>query len=197
MPSRIQTRVITVIGQIRETCEALNTEELNTINKSAIPTIAKTLSLDEINFLVQELNEKNDTLRYNAFLLLQSASRELPMVYRHWSTLEKKLEDPNSYQRSLGIMLIAENVRWDEENKFSKTFSKYMVCCNDEKFVTARQAIQGLQTIANTTDKFDAQIKHSLSDLQFTKYKANQQKLLAKDVSNTLSATENKRRPAK
>jgi hypothetical protein len=164
--------------------ENMNLDELKTLAKNDIPDLSKNLTLADIILLVETLNEKDDTLRYKAFLLLQSNSRVFPFVYKYWNELEKKLESENSYQRSLGIMLIAENVRWDKEGKFSRIISKYIGCCNDEKFITARQTIQGLGTISEATDRFDEDIKQGLSKMQFSKYKYNQQKILNKDVAN-------------
>jgi hypothetical protein len=89
-------------------------------------------------------------------------------------------------------MLIAENVKWDKEDRFIKTISKYLSCCNDEKFITARQAIQGLESILKTTDKFDNEIKQGLSNLRLSQFKENQQKLINKDISNTLKIIKNK-----
>lgn len=84
-------------------------------------------------------------------------------------------------------MLISENVKWDKTGKFNKTINKYMTCCADEKFITARQAIQGLVNIIKTTDNYNTQITQSLSNLSLTKYKENQQELLAKDIANIIS----------
>jgi hypothetical protein len=164
----------------------MNVDELKSLAKNDILDVSKKLGANDIRFLVEQLSEKDDKLRYNAFLLLQSSSRQFPLVYEYWGELEKKLESDNSYQRSLGIMLIAENVRWDKNDRFSKTIGAYLGCCNDEKFITARQTIQGLGSILQATKKYDSQIKQSLTGLSFAQYKENQQKLLAKDVSNTL-----------
>ena len=164
----------------------MNKEELKALAKTDINLASTNLNDSEINFLVETLNEKDDKLRYNAFLLLQASSRQVPHVYKYWDEFEKKLDNENSYQRSLGIMLIVENVRWDQEDKFSKTISKYLSCCTDEKFITARQTIQGLEIILKATDKFNDIIKQRLVDLQLSQYKDNQQKLLSKDISNVL-----------
>ena len=164
----------------------MNSDQLVAIKKEEIPAQAKTLTADDIKFLVETLSEKDDKLRYNAFLLLQAHSREASSVYPYWDVLEKKLDSDNSYQRSLGVMLIAENVRWDSEGKFSKIIGKYMACCGDEKFITARQTIQGLGTIMQSTDRYNDSIKQALANLQFSQYKDNQQKLLKKDVAATL-----------
>jgi hypothetical protein len=175
----------------------MNTDELKALAKNDIPTLSKNLNASDILFLIQTLNEKDDAVRYNAFLLLQSSSRESPVVYKYWGDLEQKLESSNSYQRSIGEMLIAENVRWDKEDRFSKTISKYLSCCNDEKFITARQAIQGLAIVLKTTNKFDAEIKQSLFNFRLSRYKDNQQKLVNKDIAYILKILENKKRQPK
>ena len=172
--------------------EKMNADKLMALTKTEIPAMSKNLNADEIRFLVQMLNEKDDTLRYNAFLLLQSSSRMFPYVYDYWDILEGKLESTNSYQRSLGVMLIAENVKWDRNDRFSKTLDNYMRCCSDEKFITARQAIQGLEAILKATDRYDGQIKQSLANLKFSQYKENQQKLLNKDKEKILKNIETK-----
>ncbi|MCL4429979.1 MAG: hypothetical protein M1167_04420 [Chloroflexi bacterium] len=164
----------------------MNTDELKALAKNDIAPVSTNLNAADIRFLVETLNEKDDKLRYNAFLLLQSNSRMFPSVYEYWGELEKKLDSDNSYQRSLGIMLIAENVRWDKEGRFGKTISKYLGCCSDEKFITARQTIQGLEIILKATDKFNDEIKQVLANLQLSQYKENQKKLLNKDISNVL-----------
>jgi hypothetical protein len=164
----------------------MNCDELEKLEHAAIPAISKSLNATDILFLVGMLNEKDDKLRYNAFLLLQLSSQIFPFVYEYWGELEKKLDSDNSYQRSLGIMLIAENVRWDKDDRFVRIFSKYLSCCRDAKFITARQAIQGLETILKTTDKFNNDVKRGLENLQLSHYKENQQKLLRKDISNIL-----------
>lgn len=166
----------------------MNSEQLKVLSKEQIPSLSKKLTMADVKLLVDLLSEKDDKLRYNAFLMLQALSCEQPSVYGYWDILEKKLSSDNSYQRSLGVMLIAENVRWDKEGKFAKVMGKYMACCNDEKFITARQTIQGLETIVKSTDRYNDALKHALARLQFAQYKDNQQKLLKKDVSNALKA---------
>jgi hypothetical protein len=164
----------------------LDSDQLTAVKKEEISAQAKTLTTGDIKFLIETLNEKDDKLRYNAFLLLQAQSKEAPSVYPYWNVLEKKLDSDNSYQRSLGVMLIAENARWNIEGKFVKIFGKYMACCGDEKFITARQTIQGLATITQSTDRYNESIKAALTNLQFSQYKDNQRKLLIKDVAAAL-----------
>jgi hypothetical protein len=170
----------------------LNVEEVRSLLRSNIEQRAEKLSTQDINFLIDTLTEKDDTLRYNSFLLLQANSRLTPNVYAHWNIFEDKLGSSNSYQRSLGIMLLAENIRWDKENKFGKTIDKYLNCCMDEKFITARQAIQGLAKTIEASNSYNAKISEKLNNLNYANYKENQQKLLKKDVTAILKLLDKK-----
>jgi hypothetical protein len=135
------------------------------------------------------LAEKDDALRYNAFLLLKAHSRVSPSVYEYWDELEKKLDSPNSYQRSLGLMLIAENVRWDKGGKFGITISKYLSCCTDEKFITARQAIRGLENVIGATDEYGEKIRQNLTGLSLAQYKKTRELYASLGYSNLLRKT--------
>jgi hypothetical protein len=174
----------------------MNTTKLKEIAKSDIPSLARGLSEGDVQFLVQTLSEKDDMIRYNAFLLLQAHSKEFPNTYSFWENLEQKLESSNSYQRSIGLMLIAENVRWDKNNKFDDiTADKYLKCCLDEKFITARQAIQGLSNIVKSTDRHNKKILTYLKQMSLSKYQDNQRKLLEKDRTNIIKILEKSKTP--
>ena len=170
----------------------MNIDELRALEKNSITESAKHLSKGDVDFLMRTLVEKDDTVRYNAFLLLQENSKESPLVYEYWEKLAEKLESDNSYQRSIGLMLLSENIRWDKEGKFAKVIDKYFSYCADEKFITARQAIQGLTKVLNPTKVYDEKIKQQLANLQLEKYKENQQKLLNKDKANVQKILKNR-----
>ena len=164
----------------------MNLKNLKDLTKEQILAEAQNLTQGDVQLLVDTLSEKDDTLRYHAFLLLQAHSRMKPSLYDYWSVLANKLANANSYQRSLGVMLIAENVRWDKESKFRGVIEKYFRCCTDEKFITSRQAIQGLVTITAATDNYNDEIERRLVALDLRMYKETQQKLLRKDIGSVL-----------
>jgi hypothetical protein len=170
----------------------MNANKLKAIAKDNILQFALSLSASDISFLVDALSEKDDTARYNAFCLLRENSRKFSAVYQHWDAFVEKLESSNSYQRSLGVMLMSENVKWDSDGKFKQSIERYLSCCLDEKFIAARQAIQGLETIIGATSNFNTRIKEALTHLSLDKYKANQQKLLNKDIVKVLKIIEGK-----
>ncbi|MCW3995827.1 MAG: hypothetical protein NWE98_06730 [Candidatus Bathyarchaeota archaeon] len=165
----------------------MDLSELKSLFKDKISEKAKELSISDVAFLIEVLEEKDEKARYHAFLLLQAKSQASPLVYAHWDTLEKKLDSPNATQRSLGLMLLSENVRWDSEGKFSRAIDGYLDHCTDERFVTARQAIQGLANIIRATNMYNSKIKQRVASLSFEKYKETQQSLLRRDAANILA----------
>ena len=63
-------------------------DELKSVSKNAILESAKHLSTADVDLLVHTLNEKDESIRYNAFLLLQAKSTEIS-VYKFWHELDR------------------------------------------------------------------------------------------------------------
>jgi len=156
--------------------------------KNNIEASANALTPQEIEFLVSLLGEKNDEVRYAAFLLLKQRSMFYPDVYGYWDMLADKLDSENSYQRSIGIMLIAENVRWDENGKFENIFEKYISCFEDEKFITSRQAIQSVLRWMRFAPKLLNRAVRALISVNVQAFKETQRKLILTDIVNSLIA---------
>ncbi len=147
---------------------------------------AATLTTEDIATLIPLLQEKDDALRYSAFLTLCARSKTTSDVMSYWETFEKKLTDENSYQRSIGLMLIAHNARWDTTGRFGGAFSGYMACCNDTSFVTRRQAIQSIQLWAPYAEEHLTAAANILMEIDVTACKETQRKLLLLDICTTL-----------
>jgi hypothetical protein len=164
----------------------MDINRLRTLSRADIPHASKSLTNNDIDVLVDFLTKTDDRIRYHAFLLLKENSQDSPKAYSYWDTFKSKLGSDNSYQRSIGLMLIAENAKWDKNGKLEKTIDEYLGCCTDEKFITARQAIQGLAKIVTATKTYNEKIKQYMTNFPFEKYPKNQQGLLKKDVSNII-----------
>ena len=156
--------------------------ELILRGKTEPESYAASLTLEEIASLVPLLQEKEDALRYAAFLTLCARSQSTPDVLPHWETFEQKLRHKNSYQRSIGLMLIAHNVRWDTAGLFRGAFSGYMACCNDESFVTRRQAIQSIRFWAPYAPEHLEEAAAMLMEIDVALCKETQRKLLLQDI---------------
>jgi hypothetical protein len=157
------------------------------MTKNDIPANAAALSSEDIPYLIELLNEKDDNLRYHAFLLLQNRSQIKPDVYPYWDELVSKFNSANSYHRSIGLMLIADNVCWDQQDKFDPLLETYLSFVNDEKPVTVRQCIQSLVKIVPSKPHLSKKIADTLLSIDLSSRKETQQKILLMDILSVLA----------
>jgi hypothetical protein len=121
-------------------------EDLMQVDKNDPSEAAKRLDKNDIAQLVAWLGEKEDTIRYPSLLILQSRSKIADDVYPYRETFREKLKSDNSFQRSIGVMMIAENAKWDD-GWLDGVIGEYLELLNDEKPITIRQCIQYLAKI--------------------------------------------------
>lgn len=157
------------------------------IPKSGLQEAAKALQPEDIPQLVDWLNLKDDTVRYQAFLLLQNRSLFCDDVYPYWDILWDKLRSDNSYQRSIGLMLLAENARWDVENRMEDTMDVFLTLLHDEKPITIRQCIQSLGKIASSKPGLNDKIASRLISFDLMSVKETMRKSILLDILNVLS----------
>lgn len=161
-------------------------ESMMSISKNDLQEAAKQLNKDDIPQLVEWLSFKNDTIRYQAFLLLQNRSIFFDDVYLHWDTFQNKLKSDNSYQRSIGLMLIAENVIWDTESRMEDIIDEYLNLLNDEKTITIRQCIQSLGKIVLSKSGLNDKIASRLISFNLMGIKETMRKPILLYILNVL-----------
>ncbi|MDQ5984135.1 MAG: hypothetical protein RUMPE_01171 [Eubacteriales bacterium SKADARSKE-1] len=161
-------------------------EKMLSISKSDLREASKAINKDDISRLVEWLSLKENSIRYQAFLLLQSRSIFFNDVYPFWDTFRDKLKSDNSYQRSIGLMLIAENVRWDKQNRMDDTIDKYLELLNDEKPITIRQCIQSLGKVAIFKPGLNRKITDCLISFDLMAIKETMRKSILLDILNVL-----------
>lgn len=164
----------------------ITVEELLAIPKDDLPQAAKTLKPQDIPQLVEWLSVRDDSIRYQAFLLLQNRSALICDVYPFWDTLREKLSSENSYQRSIGLMLLAENARWDTEGRMEAAIDEYLTLLKDEKPVTVRQCIQSLGKIAECQPALCPKILHSLLSFDLMAVRETMRKSILLDIIHVL-----------
>jgi len=157
------------------------------ISKSDLQEASKALCTEDIPQIVEWLNLKDDNVRYQAFLLLQNRSLFCDDVYQYWDTLRSKLRSDNSYQRSIGLMLLAENAKWDAENRMEDTIDELLTLLNDEKPITIRQCIQSLGKIVTSKPGLNDKIASRLISFDLMSVKETMQKSILLDILNVLS----------
>ena len=162
-------------------------ERLISINKNDLHEASKNVDKSDLPQLVDWLSEKDDKVRYQALLILQNRSMYFNDVYPFWDTLREKMKSENSYQRSIGLMLIAENTRWDEDNKIDDTIDDYLELLNDEKPITVRQCIQALRSIVTYKSHLNSKIADRLMSINILDVKETMRKVILLDILDILT----------
>lgn len=157
-------------------------------NPQALTATAAALEPEDIAALVELLSEKDNDIRYGALLMLQRRSDDTPDIRPFWDVFAKKLESDISYQRSIGVMLLAQNVRWADEQTFLPVLGKYLNCCQDEKFITSRQTIQRIRQWVAYAPKLLTETAEYLMGIDVFGIAANHRKLILTDILDTLFA---------
>jgi len=156
-------------------------------NKEHVEKTATRLTVEDLEFLVSILSEKVDEIRYQAFLVLQKRSELYDDVYPFWKTFVEKLDSDNSYQRSIGIILLAENVKWDTDDHFAATVKKYLSHCMDEKPITSRQTIQSISKWIGYKPQYRESVKTVLLQIDINSLKDTMRKSILLDIIGVLS----------
>lgn len=112
------------------------------------------VSLKELDKLFIELESKNDKIRFPAFKKIhEMTNKKVKWIYDKWFVLIEKTNSENSFQRSIGLTLLANLAKSDTENRFEKIIDDYLKHFDDEKFITARLCIQNVWKIAVANKK--------------------------------------------
>ena len=59
-------------------------------------------------------------------------------MYPYWEAFVARLTSDNSYQRSIGLMLIADNAKWDTSGKMEAALDDYLGLLGDPAHNGAR-----------------------------------------------------------
>jgi hypothetical protein len=160
--------------------------DILSVEKEYLQKAAEQLNQEDINQLVAWLSVKEDDLRYQTLQLLQLRSRLNGDVYPYWDVFCNKLKDGNSYQRSIGLTLIAENVKWDTDKKIDSAIDDYLLLLKDEKPITVRQCIQALEKMLEYVPQLEKKIAKQLMAINLFEIKETMRKLILMDILNIL-----------
>jgi len=110
---------------------------------------------------IEDLGSTDDKVRLDALQsLLKVTESKVDWVYEVWDHLLKKLDNENSYQRSIGIMLVCNLAKSDVENRLGTSIDRLLVHTKDDKFITSRQCIQSIWKVAANKPNREKILKH-------------------------------------
>ncbi len=144
--------------------------------------------MNHIEQLFEDLNSKNNTVRYSSFKELMAITEEkVNWLYDYWTDLVSKLQSENSYQRSIGLMLIANLSKSDSENYSYLVLENFFNLFNDEKFITSRQCIQCVWKLALNNEENKKRIIEELKNTYFNNiHLSTHSNLIKQDVISSL-----------
>ncbi len=98
---------------------------------------------------INNLKSTDDKIRLDALQhTLEITERKVDWVYEVWDDLVQRLDDGNSYQRSIAIMVLCNLVKSDSQGRLTGSLDRLLAHTSDEKFITSRQCIQNIWKVA-------------------------------------------------
>ncbi len=108
----------------------------------------------DLKKFIDDLESKDDTIRLNALqTILKITEDEVDWVYEVWDDLIDRLDDENSYQRTIAIRVLCNLAKSDAENRMKSSLNHLLAHTRDEKFITSRICIQSIWKVAATSSQ--------------------------------------------
>jgi len=116
-----------------------------------------------IEKLLNETKLKDNKIRLKALNgLLDITEKKVDWLDEVFEDLTSRLKSDNSYQRSIGMMLLSNLSKSDNENHLKIVLPDLLKLLQDEKFITCRQTIQNIWKIAIEKENLQKKIIESL-----------------------------------
>ena len=114
---------------------------------------------ENVSEYLSNLDSTDDPTRLMALqAILKLTEKKVAWVYEAWDSLLKKLDNENSYQRSIGIMVLCNLAKSDGENRINAVLPQLMAHTKDDKFITSRQCLQNIWKAALTNQNAKIQV---------------------------------------
>lgn len=141
---------------------------------------------DHVKELTELLLKKDNNAAYQALKELQEMSEETNAVYAYMDLFADMIESDNSYIRTRGLLLIAANAKWDEDNKIDEVIDRYLEHITDVKPITSRQCVKVLPLIAEYKPELREDIIAALKQADLSFYADSMRPLVMKDIEEAL-----------
>jgi hypothetical protein len=136
---------------------------------------------------VDQLSSPNDAVRLKALQdLLKKSESRVPWVYDLWENLTERLADPNSYQRSIAILLLSNLAKSDSRGRLSKVLGRLLEHTHDPSFITSRQCLQNVWKLAATDSRTRKKVLNHLESRFLECQNEKHHNLLRQDIIQSL-----------
>ena len=119
--------------------------------------------------LLQGLESKNETYRYNCYKVLRIICEEhAELVYPHWDYLAGHLDSNNTYHKLSALDLIADLTKVDSGNRFEQIVDSYFGLLEDRSMIAAVYAARNAGKIVAAKPELEARITEKLLSIEST-----------------------------
>ncbi len=142
---------------------------------------------DRINDLLTDIRSKDYNIRLSALnRLLEITEERVDWFEEKFEELVGKMDHENSYQRSIGIMLLCSLAKSDENDRIPAVVGEILKHTRDERFITARQCIQHLWKIGIAKPETKKEIIDHLGEQFVSCAQEKHHNLIRQDIIQTL-----------
>ena len=142
--------------------------------------------MNPIDAQIEELKNKDQKTAYQALKHLLAISETRAEVSYYFDKFVALLQDPQSYVRTRGLLLIGANARWVEEKTCAAALPFCLALIQDPKPITRRQCIQALPSLSAAHPSLKPSILAALTNAQIQDVPETMQRLITKDIQKTL-----------
>ena len=135
--------------------------------------------------IIAKLTAKDDKYACAFADKIVSESQETDEWYEYFDDFASLLDHPKSLVRNRVLYILAANAQWDEENRFDKVISDFLMHITDEKPITARQCVKALAQVGLAKPQYIPRILSCLQNAELSKYKDSMRPLIEKDIAET------------
>lgn len=102
-----------------------------------------------VKIVYDNLASPDDAIRMTALQsILEITEEKVDWVYEVWDDLFERLNHPNSYQRTIAILVLCNLSRSDAQHRLDSSLDRLLAHTKDEKFVTSRKCLQNIWKVA-------------------------------------------------
>jgi len=132
----------------------------------------------------QMISNKNIMVYYHCYDIVSEASSSKPeLFYKYWDICRNLLHHKNSYHRDIGLTMIANLSKSDENNLILEVIDEYLEHAHDDKFMTSRCCIKNSSKILlNKPELMEKMIIYFKNLADNCNYPIKQKELLISDI---------------
>ena len=126
------------------------------------------------------INHPHIMVYYHGYYILDKSTGLKPkLFYKYWHDFTKLLKHKNTYHRQIGIVILSNLSKVDNNNHFSEIFNDYLNCLYDQKILIGEYCVKGLNKIIKNKPEYkDKIIDELLKHEEKTLFNEKQEALL-------------------